>query len=292
MTATLVDIEGRTLRLTNLDKPMYPGVTKADVIDYYTRVAPVLLPHVARHPVTLHRFPDGVFGDHFYETRCPPRPDWLPTQHMYTFRRSGKEVFACVLDDLPSLVWAAQVAALELHPYLGTVDDLERPTVVVFDLDPGPPAGFADACRVALQVKAVLDGIGLQAFAKTSGWYGLHVYVPLGGTATYDEARPFARAVARVLTADDPGRVTDVMARRARTGKVFVDWSQNDAGKSTVAPYSLRGRERPVVSTPVTWDEVSAAEPLAFGPHEVLQRLDAVGDLFAPVATLRQELPG
>ena len=293
----MVEIDGKALRLTNLDKVLFPavGFTKADVIDYYTRVAPLLLPHLAGHPVTLHRYPDGVHGVHFYETRCPPRPDWLPTQHMYTFRRSGKGVFACVLDDLPALVWAAQVAAIELHPYLGLASSLDCPTALVFDLDPGPPAGFADACRVALAVRAVLDGVGLASFPKTSGWAGLHVYVPLNRTATYDETRPFARAVAAVLTKDQPDTVIDVMTRARRPGKVFVDWSQNDAGKSTVVAYSLRGREAPVVSTPVTWDEVAEGaegRPLVFGPEAVLRRVDDVGDLFAPVATMQQTLPG
>lgn len=297
VTASLVEIEGKALRLTNLDKVLYPavGFTKADLIDYYTSVAPVLLPHLAGHPVTLHRFPDGVHGVHFYETRCPPRPDWLPTQHMYTFRRSGKEVFACLLDGAPALVWAAQVAAIELHPYLGLASTLDCPTALVFDLDPGPPAGFAEACRVALDVRAVLDGMGLASFPKTSGWAGMHVYVPLNGTATYDDTRAFARAVAAALTQDRPDAVIDVMTRARRAGKVFVDWSQNDAGKSTVVAYSLRGREVPVVSAPVTWEEVAEGaegRPLVFGPETVLRRVEDSGDLFAPVATLEQTLPG
>ncbi len=292
-----VEVDGRTLSLSNLDKVLWPrpGLTKGWLIDYYTRVAPVLLPHVRRHPMTLHRFPDGVDGMHWYETRAPAHPPWVETV-TFEMARSGKVFDVCVLKDLPSLVWAAQIATIELHPYLGTADALDRPTAVVFDLDPGPPATVVDCCRVAVRIRALLADLGLSAWAKTSGWSGLHVYVPVNGTARHDETKGFARAVARLLEQDDPQSVTSQMARAKRPGKVFVDWSQNDAGKSTVAPYSLRGWEVPTASTPVSWEEVegvaSAGDPLAltFLAEEALRRAEA-GDLFAPVATVTQQLP-
>ena len=294
-----VDIEGRSVRLTNLDKVLWPsvGMTKADLIDYYARVAPVLLPHLAGHPLTLHRFPDGVGGPDWFETRAPAHPPWVRTQNMYTFR-SGKDVDAVLIDGVASLVWAANAAAIELHPYLGTTDDLRRPTAVVFDLDPGMPATLVDASRVALSLRTVLDDLGLVSFPKTSGGKGLHVYVPLNTPHTYDRTKAFAHAIARQLARDQPGAVVDVMARARRGGKVFVDWSQNDAGKSTIAPYSLRGLWYPTASVPVTWDEVDAAaraatvDDLVFLASDVPPRLDRLGDLFAPVLTVGQELPG
>lgn len=234
---TEVHIEGRTLSLSNLHEVLWPrvGLTKGWLIEYYTRVAPALLPHIRRHPMILLRFPDGVDGMHWFETRAPPHPPWVQTV-TFEMERSGKVFDVCVIDDLPSLMWAAQMAAVELHPYLGTVDALDRPTAVVLDLDPGRPATVVDCCRVALRVRSVLGDLGLHAWAKTSGWSGLHVYVNVNGTAASSEAKNFARAVARRLEQDDPDSVTSQMARDKRRGKVFVDWRQNDRGKSTVAP--------------------------------------------------------
>jgi bifunctional non-homologous end joining protein LigD len=292
-----VDVGGRSVRLSSLDRVLWPetGTTKGELVDYYVRVAPVLLRHLAGRAVTLHRFPEGVGGPHFYQTRVPPHPDWVKTQRMYTFVRSGKIVDAPVVDDLPSLVWAANLSTIELHPYLGCAGRLEHPTVVVFDLDPGPPAGLADACQVALVLRGLLDDVGLAAFAKTSGVKGVHVYVPLNGEATYDETKAFARAIAALLVDQLPGRVVERMTKTLRPGRVFVDWSQNDPGKSTVVAYSLRGLPRPTVSTPVTWDEVAAGAEstttLMFAPADALARVERLGDLFAPVLALRQTLP-
>jgi bifunctional non-homologous end joining protein LigD len=293
-----VDVAGRRVRLTNLDKVLWPrlGLTKGWMVDYYTAVAPALVPHLAGHPLTLHRFPDGVGGIHWYETRAPAHPPWVRTVTFH-MRRTGKVFDVCVLDDPASLVWAAQIAAVELHPFLGTAADLDRPTMVVLDLDPGPPATVVDCCRVAVRIRDLLAELGLRAWAKTSGGAGLHVVVPLNTPVGYGETKGFARAVAAVLERDDPGSVTSVMARAARPGKVFVDWGQNDAGKSTVAPYSLRGFEVPTVATPVRWDEVEqvgasgAPGALTFLPTDVVRRLED-GDLLAPVLDVEQALPG
>jgi bifunctional non-homologous end joining protein LigD len=294
-----VDIEGRSVRLTNLDKVIWPsvGMTKGDLIDYYARVAPVLLPHLAGHPLTLHRFPDGVGGPHWFETRAPTHPPWVRTQEMYTFR-SGKDVDAVLIDGVASLVWAANAAAIELHPYLGTTDDLRRPSAVVFDLDPGPPATLLDAAEVAVSLRGLLGDLGLASFPKSSGGKGLHVYVPLNAPHTYEHTKTFARAVARRLTRLHPDVVVDVMTRARRRGRVFVDWSQNDAGKSTIAPYSLRGLWYPTASVPVTWDEIDTTvrsgsiADLVFLASDVAPRVDEVGDLFAGALTLTQTLVG
>ena len=282
--------------LTNLDKVFWPsvGLTKAFVVDWYVRVSHALLPWIDRHPVTLHRFPDGVEGAHWYETRCPPHPDWVRV-HRMPFR-TGKVVDACVLDDVDALVWAAQAGTIEIHPYLDPVDDPGRPRWVVFDLDPGPEAGgLLGAARLALRVREVLDAIGLASAPKSTGGAGLHVYVPVTGE-TYERTKAFARSVAALLVREDPGGVTDLMPHRHRTGRVFVDWSQNDAGKSTVAPWSLRGTRWPTVSAPLTWDRVEGVvaagdpSPLVVRPDEALALLDA-GDAFTPLLDVVQSLP-
>lgn len=292
-----VEIDGRSLRLTNLDKVLWPrsGLTKRWLIDYYLQVAPVLLPHVQGHPVTLHRFPDGVAGPHWYETRAPSHPEWVRT---VTFRMegTGKVFDVVVVDDVASLAWAAQIATVELHPYLACADALGQPRFVVFDLDPGPPADLLDCCDAALRLRRLLDDLGLASFAKASGLKGLHVYVPLNRPHTYNETKTFARAVAQLLARDRPDRVVATMTRSLRAGKVFIDWSQNDAGKSTVAPYSLRGLEYPTVSAPLRWGEVEHAVrageygSLVLLPDDVLGRV-VEGDVFAPVVTLGQSLP-
>ena len=211
--------------------------------------------------------------------------------------RSGKVFDVVVLDDVASLQWAAQIGAIEIHPYLGTVDALDRPTSAVFDLDPGAGLGLLDAARAAQLVHDVLDGLGLDSYVKTSGQKGVHVVVPLDGTQTYDDVKPFVRAVAALLVRERPDELTDTMARTARAGKVLIDWSQNDAGKSTVAPYSLRGLRVPLASTPVAWDELDAAirsgrvRDLVFTGDEVRARIDDLGDLFEPTLETNQRLP-
>lgn len=282
--------------LTNLDKVFWPevGLTKAFVVDWYVRVAPVLLPWIAGHPVTLHRFPDGVDGAHWYETRCPSHPDWVRV-HRMPFR-TGKQVDACVLDDVDALIWAAQAGSIELHPFLDPVDAPGTPRWVVFDLDPGPGVGLLGAARLALRVREVLDAVGLVSAPKTTGGSGLHVHVPVSGEP-YARTKSFARSVATLLVREDPGGVTDLMPHRHRVGKVFVDWSQNDGGKSTVAPYSLRGTRWPTVAAPITWDEVQRAvdgddpNPLVRVPSEVLRRLEAGDDPFAHLVDVEQRLP-
>ena len=277
---TEVEVDGRRVVLSNLDKVLWPrlGLTKGWLIEYYTRVAPLLLPHLRDRPVTLHRFPDGVDGVHWYETRAPAHPPWVRTV-TFDMRRSGKVFPVCVLDDLASLVWAAQLGTVELHPYLGTADALDRPTAAVFDLDPGPGTTVIDCCAVALRIRQVLDDLGLAAWPKTSGWTGLHVCVPLEDDVGFDETKALARSVADLLERERPDAVTSVMTRSKRTGKVFVDWSQNDAGKSTVAPYSLRGLPYPTVSMPISWKTVEEAvtgrnpASLTFLPDDALQRV-------------------
>jgi bifunctional non-homologous end joining protein LigD len=294
----MVDVDGRRLRLTTLERPMWPaaGLTKRWLVGWYATVAPVLVPHVKGHPLTLHRYPAGVEGEHFYQTRAPSHPAWVRTVRVAP-PRSGKVFDVIVLDDRAGLVWAAQIAAVELHPYLGTAAAPDRPTAVVFDLDPRPPVGLIDAARVALLVRDVLDGLGLAAWPKTSGGKGIHVVVPTGATAGYATTKPFARAVAARLRAAHPDLVVDTMNRARGAGRVLVDWSQNDPGKSTVAPYSLRGHRFPTVSTPLTWAEVEAAartgdpDALRFTPADVIARIGELGDLHAAVASLHQELP-
>jgi len=279
---------------------LYPasGLTKAEVIDYYARIADGILPHLAGRPLTLKRYPNGVEDKFFYEKRCPKhRPDWVETAPVWSGRNEG-EIDYCICNDRATLIWLAQLAALELHPSLSRAPEIQRPTAMVFDLDPGPPANIVDCCRVALRLREMFGGLGLECLPKTSGSKGLQAYLPLNvDGVTYEQTKPFAHAVAQTLQRDDPKRVVSKMAKDVRKGKVFVDWSQNDQHKTTVAVYSLRAKERPTVSTPVTWDEVEAAEEsgdadsLRFEAPEVIERLSEHGDLFAPVLDLVQELP-
>lgn len=292
-----VDVDGHRLRLTNLDKELYRGFTKGRVIDYYARIAPVLLPHLEARPLTLRRFPDGIDADGFFEKESPRhRPDWVHTFAVPSGRRGI--VNYTVADSQAVIVWLANLAALELHPLLARVPDIETPTTVVFDLDPGAPADAVDAAEVALRVRERLAGIGLNSFAKTSGGKGMHVYVPVNTPIDYDTTKAFAHTVARVLEQDDPQRITSTMAKAERRGKVFIDWSQNDDSKTTVAAYSLRAGPEPRVSTPMAWDELetavdnSDAGALRFAPDDVLARIERDGDVFAPVLEMRQEMPG
>jgi len=294
-----LNINGKTLPVSNLDKIFYPetGFTKGQVIDYYIRVSPVLLPHLKDRPLTLKRYPDGVEGAFFYEKRCPShRPEWVQTATVWS-QRHDSEINYCLANDLPSIVWAANLGDLELHTFLAKQQDVERPTMVVFDLDPGPPANILQCAQVAQWLKEELDALDLQSFPKTSGSKGLQIYIPLNTSVTYDVTKPFARTMAERLTRDHPDLVTAKMEKRLRTGKVFVDWSQNDSHKTTVCAYSLRAKERPTVSTPVTWEEVTAAlkkrdaNRLTFISDDVLKRVEKQGDLFEPVLKLKQKLP-
>ncbi|MDH4143954.1 MAG: non-homologous end-joining DNA ligase [Acidimicrobiia bacterium] len=293
---TAVTIEGHRLVLSNLSKVLYPaaGFHKAEVIDYYVRVAPAMLAHIADRAVTLRRYPDGPDGESFFEKRCPShRPEWVPVALGPGDRRGA--IAYCRLDSVAALAWAANLAALEIHAPMARCDDIESPTMVVFDLDPGLPATITECCEAALEIAEVLDAVGLRAWPKTSGSKGLQLYVPINGELSHERASSFAHAVAQLLERKLPARITSNMDKAQRGGRVFIDWSQNSRHKTTVAAYSLRARERPTVSTPVSWDEVSdgaTGTPLAFEAAEVLDRLDRLGDLFAAVTTVRQQLPG
>jgi bifunctional non-homologous end joining protein LigD len=284
-----VQVEERRLSLSNLDKVMYPavGFTKGQVIDYYTRVAPVLLPHLRDRPLTMKRYPDGVEGQFFYEKRCPSHaPEWIRRE------RVGKIEYV-VCDDLPTLVWLANMADLELHPSLSLVDDIDRPAVMAFDLDPGPPAGIPECCEVAFLLRDALSQIGLESFAKTSGSKGIQVYVPLNVDGVdYDHGtKALSHALARHLEAQHPKLIVSQQRKDLRKGKVLIDWSQNDENKTTVCVYSLRARERPTVSTPLRWEELDDPDALVFEASDVLERIEEHGDLYAPVVELQQELP-
>ena len=270
------------LALSNATKPLWPsGFTKGEMADYYRLVAPALLPHLRGRPTTLRRFPDGVEAGGWYQLQWPKgSPAWLPRARVRDFELA-------LVEDEASLLWAANLAAIELHPLLARAAEPERPTALVFDLDPGEPADLEDACAVALLIRDELDRLGLRSCPKTSGSLGLHVYVPLNTPTSFDATKALARAVAERLP---PHRVVTTQSRARRAGKVLVDWLQNDAARSTVAPYSLRAAPYPTVSTPLTWEEVEAGAGY-FLPGHVLDRLERVGDLFAPVLALEQRLP-
>jgi bifunctional non-homologous end joining protein LigD len=297
--STPIDVQGRRLTVSNLEKVLYPasGFTKRKVLDYYVRVAPFLVPHLTGRPLTMKRYPDGVDGEYFYEKNAPKhRPDWVKTAPVYS-RHNRRTLEYILVDDLPTLVWLANLASLELHPSLSRAEDLSRPTMMVFDLDPGPPANVVDCAQVALWLREVFEQFGLRSFPKTSGSKGLQIYVPLNTAVTYDATKGFAHAVARLLAERHPELVVSEMKKEVRGGKVFIDWSQNDEHKTTVSVYSLRARERPTVSTPVTWEEVEEVskkkkvDKLVFEAGETLERCEAMGDLFAPLLTLKQKLP-
>jgi bifunctional non-homologous end joining protein LigD len=294
-----VDLDGRRLLLRNLDKVFYPaaGFTKGDVVEYYARVAPALLPHLADRPLTLKRYPEGVDGPFFYEKRCPRhRPEWFRTEAVWS-EGNQADIHYCVVDDLSSLVWLANIADLELHTSLAYAASIDEPTVLAFDLDPGPPADIVTCCDVALLLRRLMRDLGLECLAKTSGSKGMQVYVPLNTPARYEDTKPFAHAVATLLERRHPQLVVERMTKSRRPGKVLVDWSQNDRNKTTVCAYSLRARDRPTVSTPLRWIEVERAartrreDALVFESKDVLARLDRFGDLFEPVLSLRQRLP-
>ena len=296
-TSREVDVDGRTLSISNLDKVLYPeaGFTKGEVLDYYARVAEAMLPHLRDRPLTLRRFPNGVAKGSFFEKRCPShRPEWVETAKVDT---SEGPIDFCLCQDRPTLAWTAQLAALELHPSLSLATRMSTPTVVAFDLDPGPPADIVDCCRVGLRLRELFERFDIECLPKTSGSKGLQVYVPLNTKVGYERTKPFAQAVARLLEKQTPDEVVSRMAKDLRKGKVFVDWSQNDRAKTTVAVYSLRAREAPTASTPVAWEDVEATAEsgdggaLRFEAGAVLERVERHGDLFAPVLELEQELP-
>ncbi|WP_040496587.1 non-homologous end-joining DNA ligase [Ilumatobacter nonamiensis] len=294
--STVVEIDGHEVKLTNLGKQLYPsGFTKAEVIDYFVRIAPTATQHLAGRCITFRRYPDGSDADGFFEKRCNRyRPEWVPVALGPGDRRGGIEY--CCVEDTATMAWAANLAALELHAPMALAEDLDTPRTLVFDFDPGPKTSIVECCRVALATQAVLDAVELRGWCKTSGSKGLQMYVPLNTEgATHQGAADFALAVGQVLERQLDGAVTTVMAKDARPGKIFVDWSQNAHHKTTIAPYSLRARPRPTVSTPVTWDEVQECADgeaeLVFEAADVLSRVDEHGDLFASVLTVEQELP-
>ena len=298
----VVEVDGRELKLTNLDKVLYPQVpfSKGEMVDYYAKVADAMVPHLSGRAVTLRRFPEGVddLDSAFFEKRCPKhRPKWVKTTRVQAGPNAGKIDF-CVCDSLPTLVWMAQLAAIELHPSLSLGRAPKRPTVLAFDLDPGPPADVVDCSRVAVRLREVLSQLGLECFVKTSGSKGMQLYVPLNTKTYYEETRPFAQALAQLIAKQTPDEVLAKMGKKTdRSGKVLIDWYQNNERKTTIAVYSLRARERPTVSTPVTWEEVEAVadsgdgSSLVFEAGDVIERIEKHGDLFAPVLELKQQLP-
>ncbi len=296
---TELEVAGRKVLVSRLDKVFYPetGFTKGDLINYYVRISPVLLPHLKDRALTLKRYPNGVGGEFFYEKKCPShRPDWVMTR---AIRRESKDDFIdfCVINDLPSLVWTSNLADVELHTSLALARKPERPTMMVFDLDPGPPADIVACSQVGIWLRDLLTSVGLQCFPKTSGSKGLQIYVPLNTASTFDATKAFAHTLAQKMEREHPEEIVSRMLKKLRTGKVLIDWSQNDDHKTTVCVYSLRAKDHPTVSTPVTWDEVQACldkkdpEVLSFESDEVIKRMDERGDLFAPVLTLKQKLP-
>ena len=295
----IVEIGGRQLKLTNLDKVFYPatGFTKGQVIDYYARIAPVLVPHLAGKPLTLKRYPNGVNQPPFFEKNATKhRPDWVKTAPIWS-EGNQRDVNYILANDLATLVWVANLASIELHPSLSLATDIQCPRSLVFDLDPGPPANIVQCCQVAVWLRAIFDHFKLQSFPKTSGSKGMQIYVPLNTKTSYDETKPFAHALARLLEDQHRELIVSDMKKAIRTNKIFVDWSQNDEHKTTVSVYSLRARERPTVSTPITWEEVAQTaqkrdpRQIDFLAGEVLKRVGKNGDLFQPVLTLRQKLP-
>ena len=285
----------RTLSLSNLDKVLYPeaGFTKSQVIDYYARIAPVMVPHVAGRCMTLRRWPNGVDQPSFFQKTCPGhRPDWLETAVGPGDGDNGIDY--CRLDEPAALVWTANLAALELHAPMARCDDLDAPLALVFDLDPGPGTAMEECCQVALVLRDILASVGLAAWPKTSGSKGLQLYAPLNSPHTHQHASRFALAAGQLAMRERPDLVVVEMAKAARTDRVFIDWSQNSKHKTTIAPYSLRARPEPTVSTPVGWSEVEAGaegSPLSFTADQVLARVEADGDLFAPLLDREQRLP-
>jgi bifunctional non-homologous end joining protein LigD len=294
-----LDVGGRRLAIRHLDRVIFPrtGTTKGELLDYYVRIADAMLPHLRERLLHMHRYPEGVEGPRFWQKGCPDfKPDWMPVAPVWS-RDKGENIDYCVVNELAGLLWAVNIGSIELHTSLHHRDELHAPTSIAFDLDPGPGTSIVECCQVGLRLREMFDRLGLESFAKTSGSKGLQVYVPLNaGDVTYEATKPVARRIAELLEAETPDRVVSRMARSLREGKVLVDWSQNTEHKSMVCAYSVRAKERPTVSTPVTWEEVEAAvdsgdaSRLAFETGDVLERVERDGDLFAPVLTLCQDL--
>jgi bifunctional non-homologous end joining protein LigD len=298
-TAVEVKIENRVLKLTNLEKVLYPevGFTKAQVIDYYTRIAPAILPHTRDHPLTLKRYPNGVDAEFFYEKNCPKhRPPWVETATVWS-EGNNRDMYYCLCQDLPTLVWLGNLATLEFHTSLSHADNLPQPRTMVFDLDPGPPATIVECCRVGLMLRDLFAEHGLECCAKTSGSKGLQLYVPLNTKVTYVETKVVSKGLAQLFEDRHPKLVVHKQLKELRTGRVLIDWSQNDQYKTTVNVYSLRAKQRPTVSTPVSWAEVEkclkSGDPnlLVFDSDQVLARVAKQGDLFEPVLKKKQKLP-
>ncbi|MDF3057446.1 MAG: ATP-dependent ligase, partial [Rariglobus sp.] len=285
------------VKFTNLGKVFFPktGFTKGQMIQYYVDVAPFILPHLKQRPITLIRFPDGVEGEKFYEKNAPKfAPSWIKTYAVDRRHHAGQTNYI-LINDASTLAWCANLGAIELHPFLHRAPKLDRPTHIVFDLDPGEGSDLLTCARVAFLIKAITDGLGLETFPKVSGSKGLQIYVPLNTATTYEATASFAKAMAELLQQQHPTLVVSLMAKTHRRGRVFIDWSQNNTSKTTVAVYSMRGkREEPFVSMPVKWDELKRLkrpQTLFFTPDAALKRLKKLGDLFAPVLTLKQKLP-
>ncbi len=296
---SVVELAGRRVKVSSLDKVLYPetGFTKGDLIDYYAQISEALTPHLRGRPLSLRRFPKGVGEDGFWSKRCPPNhPDWIETAPIWSHRRNAILEY-CTVSDLPSLIWTVNLETIELHVPLARADAMPEPTMMVFDLDPGPPANILDCAEVALVLHELFEQLGLRSFAKTSGSKGLQIYTPLNTAVTYEQTSPFAHAVARAFEGQYPDQVVSRMLKKLRPGKVLIDWSQNNQYKTTVCVYSVRATDRPRVSTPITWDEVAEAlqsgdrTRLDFSPADVLNRVAEQGDLFAPTLKLRQTLP-
>ena len=280
---------GREVKITNRDKPFWPGgFTKGDLIDYYEAVAGVMVPHLTARPITLRRWPEGVEGQTFFQKNAPKhRPEWIGTVHL-------GDVDYLRIDEPAALVWAANSAAIEIHPGLARDPELDCPTAIVLDLDPGEGSDILTCCRVAQIIRAYLDPLGLVSWPKTSGSKGLQLYVPLNNGTTFDATRAFAETLARVAESEHPDLITSAIEKVSRRKKVLIDWAQNAPSRTTVAVYSVRAREFPSVSTPVTWDEVEGADSahaLRFDTAAALERIDRLGDLMGPVLTETQDLP-
>jgi bifunctional non-homologous end joining protein LigD len=289
---SVVDVEGRRLRLSNLDKVLWPaaGFTKGQLIAYYADVAPVLLPHLAGRPLTTRRFPDGVDGVSWHQNECRGEPEWFPV--FETSGRGGRRLRFCMVDGPASLLWLANQAAIELHPFLWRVERPRQPLSMVLDLDPGAPAGLLEAAQSALRLRALLEELELDAFVKSSGSLGLHVHVPLERP---NESKELARGIAEALAARHPNEVVAEMRRESRVGKVYVDWLQNDPTRQTVAPYSVRGMPWPTVAAPLIWDELDDAvaakrpERLTILVGDIAGRLEQHGDIFEPLLEAEEE---
>lgn len=298
-TVEKIRLGSRAIDLSNPDKVLYPdtGFTKRDMVSYYRAIADVLLPHLKDRPLTLKRYPDGVEGPFFYEKRCPPyRPKWFKTTKVLR-KRDNKQIDFCVVNDVSSLLWLANLANLELHVSLSKGTALRRPTSLVFDLDPDPALGVLGSARVAQWVRKELDALGLDSYPKVSGSKGIQLYAPLNTSVSYSQTAPMALAMARLVEEKHPDDIVTKQAKELRKKRVLIDWSQNDDHKTTVCVYSLRARERPTVSTPVSWSEIAAAvraedaRKLTFTADEVLKRVERKGDLFEPVIKQHQKLP-